>query len=98
MIEGVIDLENGGAMVMRKDSMMISGLNEQESFTFPSPMALRFQALHAACHFQRKYWIGSLIFFLLVIAGIVSALVIVASKDSTSEPGPKIYSKTWLQI
>ena len=113
MIEGVIDLENGGAMVMRKDSMMISGLNEQESFTFPSPMALRFQALHAACQFQRKYWIGSLIFFLLVIAGIVSALVIVASKDSmpettsstssmtspsTSEPGPKIYSKTWLQI
>ena len=85
MIERVIDLENGGAMVMRKDSMMISGLKEQESFTFPSPMTLRFRALHAACQFRRKYWIGSLIVFLLVIAGIVSALVIVASKESIPE-------------
>ena len=85
MIERAIDLENGGAMVMRKDSMMIGGLHEQESYAFPSPMTLRFQALYAACHCQRKYLIGSLIVFLLVIAGIVSALVIVASKGSIPE-------------
>lgn len=84
MIERAIDLENGGAMVMRKDSMMIGGLHEQESYAFPSPMTLRFQALYAACHFQRKYLIGSLIVFLLVIAGIVSALVIVAFEDTSS--------------
>ena len=85
-------------MVMSKNSMMLSGLNEQESYTFPSPMALRFQALHAACSFQRKYCIGLLVAFMLMIAGIASTLVIVASKDSSSTPTPTPesgpYSKT----
>ena len=72
-------------MVMRKDSMIISGLNEEENYTFPSAMTLRFQAVQSACQFQRKYWIGSLIGLLLLITGIVSALVIVASKDSVTE-------------
>ena len=71
----MIDLENGGAKVMRKDSMMISGLNE-EDYTFPSPMTLRIQAIRSACQFQRKCWIVSLAGLLLIIAGIVSAFVI----------------------
>ena len=83
-LEHVIDLENGGAKVMRKESMMISGLNE-EGYTFPSPMTLRFQAIRSACQFQRKCWIVSLAGLLLMITVIVSALLIVASKDSTPE-------------
>ena len=83
-LECVIDVENGGAKVMRKDSMMISGLNE-ENYTFPSAMTLRFQAVQSACNFQRKYWIGSLAGLLLIIAGIVSAFVIVDSKNSAVE-------------
>ena len=82
-LDRVIDLENGGAKVMRKESMIISGLNE-EGYTFPSPMTLRFQALHAACQFRRKYWIG-VGGLLLIIAGIISAFVLVASQDSTTE-------------
>ena len=80
----MIDLENGGKMVMRTDSVMRYGLNEQESYTFPSPMTLRLQALHSACQFRRKYWMG-VVGLLLIIAGIVSAFVIVASKDSVTE-------------
>ena len=80
-LECVIDVENGGAKVMRKDSMMISGLNE-ENYTFPSAMTLRFQAVQSACNFQRKYWIASLTGLLLIIAGIISASIIVTSKDS----------------
>mgnify|MGYP001372930573 FL=1 len=83
-LEHVIDLENGGAKVMRKESMMISGLNE-EGYTFPSPMTLRFQAIRSACQFQRKCRIVSLAGLLLIITVIVSALLIVASKDSTPE-------------
>ena len=83
MIERVIDLENGGVMVTRKDSK-ISERNEKETYTFPSPMTLRFQALHAACQFRRKYWIG-VVGLLLIIAGIISAFVLVASQDSTTE-------------
>ena len=81
----MIDLENGGAMVMRKNSIKMSGLYEQENYTFPSPLTLRFQALRAVCQFQRKYWIGSLVLFLLITAGIVSAFVLIASKDSMTE-------------
>ena len=96
-LEHVIDLENGGAKVMRKESMMISGLNE-EGYTFPSPMTLRFQAIRLACQFQRKFWIVSLAGLLLIIAGIVSAFVIIASKNSSPTPTPspepaKNYSK-----
>ena len=83
-LEHVIDLENGGAKVMRKESMMISGLND-EGYTFPSPMTLRFQAIRSACQFQRKCCIVSLAGLLLLITVIVSALLIVASKDSTPE-------------
>ena len=95
----MIDLENGGAKVMRKDSMMISGLNE-EGYTFPSPMTLRFQAIRSACQFQRKFWIVSLAGLLLIIAGIVSAFVIIASKNSSPTPTPspepaKNYSKKY---
>ena len=83
-LEHVIDLENGGAKVMRNDSMMISGLNE-ENYTFPSAMTLRIEAVRSACSFQRKYWIGSFAGLLLIIAGIVSAFVIVDSKNSAVE-------------
>ena len=84
-IERVIDLENGGATIMRKSSRMMSamsGLYEQENHTFPSQMTLQFQALRSACRFQRKYWIGAIVCGLLLIAGIVSALAIIGS------PGP----------
>ena len=69
---------------MRTDSVMRYGLNEQESYTFPSSMTLRLQALHSACQFRRKYWMG-VVGLLLIIAGIVSAFVIFASKDSVIE-------------
>ena len=89
---------------MIKDNMVMNGLQEQDDYTFPSPMMLRYQAIQSACSFQRKYWICALVAVMLIIAGIVSALVIVASKDSipentstmssTSTPQPDPYSKT----
>ena len=66
---------------MRKNSSMRYE-HEQEEYTFPSPMALRFQAVRAAFFFQKKYWIASLAGLLLIIAGIISAFIIVTSKDS----------------
>ena len=78
-------MENGGAMVMMKNSIKMSSSYEKEDYTFPSPMTLRFQAIHAACQFQRKYVIGSLVVLLLIIAGIVSAFVIIDAKDSVTE-------------
>ena len=80
---------------MIKDNMVMNGLQEQDDYTFPSPMMLRYQAIQSACSFQRKYWIGALVGLMLIIAGIVSAVVIVASKDSkTSTPEPEPSSKT----
>ena len=94
MIEGVIDLENGGAMVMRKSSRMMSGLYDQENCTFPSQMSLQFQAIRSACRFQRKYWIGAIVCGLLLIAGIVSAFVIIGKEESMkSTESTKNYSK-----
>ena len=66
---------------MIKDNMVMSGLDEKDEYTFPSPMMLRFQAIQSACSFQRKYWIGVLVVLMLMISGIISAIVIVASKD-----------------
>ena len=90
--EHVIDLENGGAMVMRKSSRMMSGLYDQENCTFPSQMILQFQAIRSACRFQRKYWIGAIVCGLLLIAGIVSTVVIIGRKESTKSYSKKIHT------
>ena len=95
----MIDLENGGAIVMRKISTRMSGIYDQDNFTFPSAMTLRFGAMYSVClRVQRKYWLGGIVAGLLLTTAVIIIALILGSSSNQSPDQTKNYSKSYKRL